>query len=411
MRASVAVVPALLVAFSLAREVRADGPYTAHVGSETSVYQDTDFTTVVTPVIFGGVENVLAGWGVSGSFLVDVVSTASADIVATASSRWSEERYAPALTGHRRFGDVDVALRGSFSSEPDYLSIAGGGTLSVDLARKTVTPMVTYDFAHDTLGRAGTPFSLFSRPIARHTASVGVGLVLDKATVFVPSVTAVVELGDSSKPYRFIPMFSETTVLQVQPGMLAAQIDPLRLDFRPLEQLPTERQRWALDGRLLHRFSASTLRVDQRLYADTWGLRATTTDARYFADVSERVRLGGHLRFHAQNAVSFWRLAYVATMTSAGPRVPALRTEARELGMLYTPTLGSDLRWALDHAGRYALTFNADFGYTKFINQLFIDHRVSFLGSTVFEVGFESNRRCCSRSPHWWALQSAAPIR
>jgi Protein of unknown function (DUF3570) len=213
--------------------------------------------------------------------------------------------------------------------------------------------------------------------------------VLDKATVFIPSVTAVVELGDGSKPYRFIPMFSETSVLQVRPGMVAAQIDPLRLDFRPLEQLPTERQRWALDGRLLHRFSSSTIRLDERLYSDTWGLRASTSDARYYADVSSRVRLGGHLRFHAQNAVTFWRLAYVATMTSAGPRIPALRTEARELGAEYTPTAGMNMRWAMDPGGRFALTFAADLAYTKFIDQLFIDHRVSFLGSTVFEMGFE----------------------
>ena len=389
MRRSLAVAPALLVALGLAGEVRAEGPLTVRAGSELAVYQDTDATTVVSPVLFASVENVLSGWGLSGSFLVDVVSTASADIVATASSRWSEERYAPALSGHRRFGGFDVALRGSLSSEPDYLSVAGGTSISLDLARKTVTPMLTYDFAHDTLGRAGTPFSLFSRPIARHTASLGVSLVLDKATVFVPSVTAVVELGDGSKPYRFIPMFSDTAALQVQPGMVAAQIDPLRLDFRPLEQLPTERQRWALDGRLLHRFSRSTLRVDERLYADTWGLRATTTDVRYFDDVSPRVRLGGHARLHAQNAVSFWRLAYVATMTSAGPRIPALRTEARELGALYAPTVGLDLRWALDRGGRFAFTFAGDLTYTKFVDQLFIDHRVGFLGSTVFEMEFE----------------------
>ena len=36
--------------------------------------------------------------------------------------------------------------------------------------------------------------------------------------------------------------------------------------------------------------------------------------------------LAAHLRFHAQSAVSFWKLAYVATETSQGFAVPALRT-------------------------------------------------------------------------------------
>jgi len=37
----------------------------------------------------------------------------------------------------------------------------------------------------------------------------------------------------------------------------------------------------------------------------------------------------------------------------------------------------------------WALTFGADVGYTKFIDQLFIDHRVSVLGTTQFEVDLE----------------------
>jgi hypothetical protein len=394
-RAPHAAVPALLVALAVgcpARDAGAGGSLdalTVRAGAELVVYQDNDATTVVSPVVFGGVENVLGGWGVSGSMLVDVVSTASADIVATASTRWKEVRYAPALSGHRRFGDVDVTLRGAFSSEPDYLSLAAGTSVSIDLAHKMVTPTLTYDFAHDTLGRAGTPFSLFSRPIARHSASLGVGIVLSKSTVFVPSLSAVVELGDGSKPYRFIPVFDQAHVGLVQPGMVAAQLDPLRLDFRPLEQLPTERQRWALDGRLLHRFSSSTLRLDQRLYADTWGLKATTTDARWFVDTSERVRIGGHARFHAQTSVSFWRLAYQATLTSQGPKVPALRTEARELGQLFTPTAGLDLRLVLDRQRRLALTFGGDVSYTRFLDQLFITQRVGFLGTSMLEAEIE----------------------
>jgi hypothetical protein len=375
-----------------AGDARADkelGAYAVRAGSEVAVYQDTDATTVVSPVVFAGVENVLGGWGVNGSMLVDVVSTASADIVATASSRWTELRFAPALSGHKRFDDVDVGLRAAVSSEPDYLSVAGGANVSMDLLHKSVTPTLSYDFAHDTLGRAGSPFSLFSRPIERHTASLAVSMLMSKATVFVPYVTGIVEIGDASKPYRFVPMFDPKEVPLVQPAMTAAEIDPLRLNVRPLEQLPTQRERLALGARVLHRFSESTVRFDERLYVDTWGLKAFTSDVRYYADVTPRLRLGGHFRFHAQTAVDFWQLAYAATMTSQGPRVPALRTEARELGRLYTPTEGLELRWGIDKHGTFALTFSADVAYTKFVDQLFIDHRVSVLGTTLFEMGFE----------------------
>jgi hypothetical protein len=376
----------------LAGEARADGPMSALVvraGSELAVYQDTDATSVISPVVYGGVENVLSGWGVQGSLLVDVVTTASADIVATASPYWREVRVAPALSGHRRLGDADVAVRAAMSSEPDYLSLAAGASVSLDLARKLVTPTLSYDFAHDTLGRAGSTFATFSRPIMRHTAGLSVALIMSKSTIFVPALTASFELGDTSKPYRFVPVFDPSVVGQIQPGMTGPRIDPLRLDFRPLEQLPKQRQRWALDGVVLHRFAASTLRFEQRWYLDTWGLKASTTDARLLVDAGERVRVGVHARLHAQTAVSFWKLAYTATMTSAGPQVPALRTEARELGALVTPTGGLSLRVALGAHGPWSLGFSGDVSHTRFIDQLFIDHRTSVLGSSVLEAELE----------------------
>jgi hypothetical protein len=386
---SVLAVLVLLALLFAGGAARAAGPGDALVGrvaAEVGAYQDTNTTSCVSPVISGGVENVLSGWGVNGSFAVDIVSTASADIVATASPRWHELRFAPAVNGHRRFGDADVALRASLSSEPDYLSLAGGATFSLDLAHKLVTPSLSYDFAHDTLGRSGTPFSLFSRPIQRHTLGAGVALVLDKATVFIPTLSVMIEVGDTSKPYRHVPIFSAAAAADVTPGMSAADVDATRLDARPLEQLPTSRQRWALDALILHRFTRSTLRLEERLYVDTWGLRAFTSDVRAFFDVGESLRVGAHGRLHAQTGVSFWQLAYVATPTSQGLSLPALRTGSRELGPLVSPTAGLDLRIPFGEKRGVALVLGSEVGYTRFLDHLFIQDRVSVLGTTMMEA-------------------------
>jgi hypothetical protein len=363
-------------------------PLTVRAGAEMALYQDTAATTVESPTVFASVEHVLGGWGLGGSLMVDVVSTASADIVATASTRWHEVRVAPALHGHRRFGDADVAVRTTVSSEPDYLSVAGGATVSLDLAGKLVTPSLSYDFSHDVAGRTATPFSLFSRPINRHALSGSVALIMSKATVFVPAISAVFESGDTSKPYRYIPLFGPGVVSQVHEGMSGAEIAPLRLDTAPLEQLPTSRQRWALDGLILHRFEQSTLRLEERLYVDTWGLKASTVDAHYQIDLSDRTRLGGHLRFHAQTGVSFWRLAYAARTTSAGLEVPALRAGGSELGPLYTPTEGLDLRIELSRRGHLALSFAGDLAETRFLEHLYTTQRLSFLGATTLDAEF-----------------------
>jgi len=73
---------------------------TIRAATELSAYHDTDHVDVFSPAFLVGVDSPTAGWGVTGSFLVDVVTAASTDIVATSSPRWREVRYVPAISGH-----------------------------------------------------------------------------------------------------------------------------------------------------------------------------------------------------------------------------------------------------------------------------------------------------------------------
>src|SRR5262249_4852806 len=111
-----------------------------HLGLEVSGYHDTEHVDVVTPALSATIESPTGGWGVNASMLVAVVTAASADIIATASPRWREERYVPSLGGHKKFGDVDVKLNGIVSREPDYLATSVGTGASIDLRQKTITP-------------------------------------------------------------------------------------------------------------------------------------------------------------------------------------------------------------------------------------------------------------------------------
>src|SRR5690606_28791297 len=99
---------------------------------------------VLTPGLLLGVEDPVNGWGINGSFLVDVVSAASPDIVSMASPRWEDVRYAPALGGHVKIEDWDLSLNGSYSTESDHRSIGAGAGIAVDLMNKQVTPSLAY---------------------------------------------------------------------------------------------------------------------------------------------------------------------------------------------------------------------------------------------------------------------------
>src|SRR5690606_15401086 len=92
-------------------------PVDVRAALEVSGYADDNDVYVLTPGVLIGIEDPVNGWGISGSFLVDVVSAASPDIVSMASPRWEDIRYAPTLGGHVKIDDWDLSLNGSYSVE------------------------------------------------------------------------------------------------------------------------------------------------------------------------------------------------------------------------------------------------------------------------------------------------------
>jgi len=357
-------------------------------GLEVSAYHDSDHVDVATPAVTFSVESPTAGWGANASFLVDVVTAASTDILSMASPRWTEVRYVPAIGGHKKFGDLDLSLRGNMSIEPDYLAAGGGIGAAIDLVNKTVTPSLSYDFGYDISGRSGTPYGVYGNHLTRHGLDLGLGLVLDKATFLGLGATGSFEFGDSSKPYRYIPMFDEAQAPTIPVGAAIPDVHRTRLPMRVLEQLPDNRQRYAVAARYAHRFADSTIRVEERLYMDSWGIKATTTDARYLVDLNDDIRVWPHLRFHAQTSVDFWHLAYAAKSTEAGGIiVPALRTGDRELGPYVQLTVGGGSRFALsDHL---AVVVSADIVYSRYLSHLFILQKYGYFGATSLEMEFE----------------------
>lgn len=358
------------------------------VALEISAYHDTDAVDVLTPGVVASLESPTGGWGVGGSFLIDVVTAASADIVATASPRWTEVRYVPAINGHAKFGDTDIRLNGSASVEPDYLALGAGLGFSTDLAEKMITPALSYDFGYDISGRAGTPFSVYGKKIHRHGITGSVTFVLDKASIFVPTLTSVFEFGDTSKPYRYLPLFDPNTEVLV--GETIDSVNAKRLPGRVAEQLPTNRQRYAAAGLYARRFSTVTFRLEERLYLDSWGVMASTTDFLLPNDFTESFRLWPHLRFHAQSGAKFYQLAYTATEAADGRLdVPKLRTGDRELGPMLTGTAGLGSRIEFGENNSMALQLTADAMYTRFLDHLFVRGRFGVFGAATVEALFE----------------------
>jgi hypothetical protein len=323
-----------------------------------------------------------------------VVSAASPDIVSEASPPFREIRHAGSLNGAYKMGRYGAEASGTVSSEPDYQSLGAGVAFTADLDDKLVTPRLGFDYTHDTIGRSTTPFSVFHHNLDVGTIEASGTFVMSATSVLLLSGTLELERGDQSKPYRYVPMFDPSTAALVRPGQSYASVNAAREALRPLEQLPLARDRYAVGARFAHRFGSSTLRLEERLYYDTWHQEATTTDLRFLIDPAGWLRLWPHLRLNAQNGASFYRLAYSPVIDSTHNQisVPTYRTGDRELSPLVTVTGGGGVRFSLTSSTsttQLALTLQGDVMYSRYFQSLFVTSRTAVYGTLGLDAEFE----------------------
>ncbi|MEO8875712.1 MAG: DUF3570 domain-containing protein [Polyangiaceae bacterium] len=378
----------VVIALACAHDARAEGSaLTARASTEVAGYSDTDHVNVITPSIKGHVENPTAGWAVDGGYLVDVISAASVDIVSTASRRWEEVRQGGNLGASYKRGDWGVAAQGSLSTEPDYFSYALGGYVTRDFDERNLSLIAGYGFGHDLIGREGTPFSVYSHSFDHHVLTFGITKVLDRATTLALTADVKFQEGDSSKPYRYIPLFSAETAASVPAGASLATVNRLRLAPSLIEALPLSRNRYALTARLSHRFAHSLTRLESMAYDDAWDVKAFMANGRHLFYLAPRWSVGPHARYYVQSAANFWKLAYVGSATS----VPTFRTGDRELGPLMNVTGGASARWAVGPRARidaWTLGANFDVTYTWFFDDLYIKRRLSQLIALSLEAAW-----------------------
>ena len=371
-------------------------PLVIRAGMDVGAYTDSTSVQVLTPAINASVASPTAGWNVGGSYLIDIVSAASPDVVSEASHNFRDLRHAVALGGGYKPGNYGGQLSASLSVENDYISRNAGLSLSGDFMDKRVTPTIAYYRTQDTIGRSGTSYDVFSNSLGVNEFQLGSTFVMTPTSVAQIGATLQSERGDQSKPYRYIPMFAEGVGVPI--GASFDIVNSLRLPMRPLEQLPTAHDRYALAGRYIKRMGNATLRAEERLYYDTWQSKASSTDVRYLIDLTKRVRVGPHVRLHVQTAASFYKRKYIATdpqgrLNADGSLdIPKYRTTDRELSQLLSLTGGGSGRLALSNPEdkiQLGLQLDADAMYTRYFDALYIKSRLAVWSVLRFDVEFQ----------------------
>ncbi len=355
-------------------------------------YTDSVSVNVLSPAIRGSIVSPTGGWNVGASYTLDVLTAASPDVVATASRRFYDTRHAVTATGGYKPGRFGGQISAFGSSEKDYFSRGVNVTANGDFFDKQLTPQIGVGYSIDTAGRSSTPFSIFNEKYTTLTLSGGATIVASPTSVLVVGLTMMLERGDQSKPYRWIPIFD--TGFTVPIGASISSVNANRLPIRPLEHLPTERDRYSLNGRYLLRVKGrSTLRLEERIYYDSWGVKASTTDGRWMYDLSKSLVVWPHVHLNAQTGANFFQRAYNATLNPDGSiGLPANRTTDRELSPLITIAGGPGTRLALtppENKIQIGLSLQADVMYSRYFNALFIKQRMAYYGTLGFDGEFE----------------------
>jgi hypothetical protein len=342
-----------LLPLMLASELRAEGPE-VDARLRASSYQDNDHTSVNTVGASANVE-IPRTARLGASYLADVVSSASVDVVSAATGRFHETRHE--VAGHAELLLPDAEVGGSYrySVENDWRSSSIGATSTLDLAQKNTQLTVGGALVLNQVGRANDPN--FDQRLRSYIANLGITQNLDKSTLAQLLYTGSYDNGFQSSPYRYVSTSDRV--------------------FTFLERDPMTRLRQAVGLRLRRSlFSSSSLGAEYRVYFDDWGTLGHTGQLRLASDLSEVTSIVLRQRMHYQDRANFYRSSY--------DRPYRYMTVDRELSTFWDSFSGLQILLEWESVGPFSkigADLAGDFFYFRYLDFAPLHHRVGFVGS------------------------------
>ncbi len=310
-------------ASACARHARAQEAAKPEAAAALFVRTDSDTTTVISPRLRA---KAPLNEQISAEILyaVDVWTSASVDIVASASTAVTEQRDELDATVTHQLEAMRLSGTYRFSTEPDYSSHALTLGLERDFAEKATVLAASGSLSFDEVGRAGE--HAFSEPLRTLGFTLGATQILDPSTLVQLQYELSHARGFLSSPYRFIGIGSDDATCR---GSSVLYCVP--------ETSPDLRVRHAiaLSGRraLGDAFSVG---AGYRFYLDSWDLSSHTlnADVAFTSDALSVLTL--RYRFYTQGAAEHYRASYAEETDSE------LYTRDKELSPLSSQRIALD---------------------------------------------------------------------
>jgi uncharacterized protein DUF3570 len=238
------------VLFSLATS--AAEPVAVAPLARLGVYQDSDHTTILTAAA-GATATVSDRWPLSARYLVDVVSSASVDVVSQATGTFHDVRHDLSASGGYDDDTRSLIAGYSLSTENDWTSHNVSLSGSHDLLEHNLTLSASLAFQTNAITRANSIG--FDRTLQAYLATLAASYTLSPRDLVQLALASSFYDGFQSSPYRYVTVAGEAL----------------------LENYPEQRFRQAVVLRYHHYFAAGwALRNHARFYADGYGVESLT---------------------------------------------------------------------------------------------------------------------------------------
>jgi len=225
----------------------------------------------------------------SANYYVDKVSSASIDVVTTASP-YSEERTQYSLGMDYLHDRWILSLGLAKSEENDYLAETFSIGISQDIFGDLTTVSLGYSLGQDEVGRQGDP--LFTDTIDRQQYRLGVSQILTRNLLLGLSFETITDEGFLNNPYRSV-RFADTD-------------SPIGYSYEP-EIYP--RTRTSDAGALRLRYYLpyrAAIHAEYRGYSDTWDIASDTFEIGYTHPLDSGWTIEGKLRGYSQTKADFF---------------------------------------------------------------------------------------------------------
>ena len=234
-------------------------------------------------------KNVAEKYSVVANYYVDLVSSASIDVMSQASP-YKETRQQGSLGLDMLNGKTQYSLSVLASEENDYSSTTASLGISQDLFGDLTTISFGYSQGWDEVRKRGDPG--FEEPVDRRSYRLGLSQVVTPSLIMGFAFETITDEGYLHNPYRSMRYLDDDV--------------PAGFAWAP-EVYPETRTSSAasLNSRDFLPYRAA-LHGEYRYFTDTWGVDANTVRVGYVQPVGERWILEAGYRWYDQSRADFY---------------------------------------------------------------------------------------------------------